>query len=247
MPKARSYHDHFLQMMTQLPPERLQLVLSHLDRVDAESFRCTCTTLRKVADKNYDVFQVPEIKSIRTCSADYYDKGTNLRWSCFVFTADTFVVDATIRIDFRVDFIRNRSFPGKRVVNSWLYTGTCAQLTSRLHNLLNGCAVSNAIDITWYADGSDRDLYRLVRTIADAVQLKNECIFSLRKIEVNVGHVHQWRTMFPKLKLIDNDSNIQRASRGRKRREIFTDGDGQERVYRTALDERYQVVGRKKK
>lgn len=131
-------------------------------------------------------------------AADGYPIFRNIHTSTL---ADTFVVDATIRIDFRVDFIRNRSFPGKRVVNSWLYTGTCAQLTSRLHNLLNGCAVSNAIDITWYADGSDRDLYRLVRTIADAVQLKNECIFSLRKIEVNVGHVHQWRTMFPKLKV----------------------------------------------
>lgn len=116
------------------------------------------------------------------------------------------IVDAATRFRILICFSRQRpSFGGLflrvRVVSAWAYNGTCAQLIPRLHNLLKGCSVSTTFYISWYADGIARDLYRLVRCLADAVQLKDECTFSLRNVEVNVAHVQHWRTMFPRLKV----------------------------------------------
>lgn len=110
-------------------------------------------------------------------------------------------VDATTKIDVRVGFWREPFVPGDRIVKTWVYTGTCSQLSPRLRRLLNGCVVINELGISCYEDLGAQHLYHLVRSVADAVVLNKNCEFWLRDVGVYTAHAHQWRTLFTRLQV----------------------------------------------
>ncbi|KAH7698342.1 hypothetical protein AAVH_34567, partial [Aphelenchoides avenae] len=139
-------------------------------------------------------------------------------------------VDATTKIDVRVGFWREPFVPGDRIVKTWVYTGTCSQLSPRLRRLLNGCVVINELGISCYEDLGAQHLYHLVRSVADAVVLNKNCEFWLRDVGVYTAHAHQWRTLFTRLQLL--------GGHGIERTQVMVDV-GQGGVPYTQLDECY--------
>ncbi|KAH7718977.1 hypothetical protein AAVH_13580 [Aphelenchoides avenae] len=153
-------------------PRYLRLILSHLDRLDADSLRRTCRSLKKLVDENYAHFRMPAVRSI------LLDGGRS--------TAE---VLAIVRLE----------SDGQRVTRK--FAGTCAQLEAKFLEFLCFSTVTDGISLRYLSDSRDgtaRDLYNLVRTLSSVVNLRGK--YELRRVAVDAVHVDHWRAMFPGMK-----------------------------------------------